>query len=131
MLGRTLVLAYCASGPYRHLTELVEQNQGVWFPWGYRLSRVADVSELRPGRAVELWEVDDTRAPSSARPVAVATVDFVQTSADYVAVTLRCYQGEVTADAASVLRGVAEGRMVFSVPAGVSKDARSLAGQYV
>ncbi len=122
MAGSALILTYCASGPYRHVTELLRQKPNAWFPWGYRLAHVADPSELKGGTAVELWEIDDTRRPSRAHPVAAGRLDLVQRTSEYVALTVRCNPGKAKADEESVLRGVAEGRMVFSVLTGRPRE---------
>jgi hypothetical protein len=117
--SKQVVLAYCSSGPYRHLAQLLAADSRAWFPWGYRSRQVSTdaSSRLVPGAEVEIWEVDDTRQPISARPMIVAHLDLVLTTSDYVAMTLRCCQGEPLANEADVLREVQEGRLAFEVHA--------------
>jgi hypothetical protein len=81
---------YCASGPYRHVRGVLAQQSHAWLPWGYRLGQdAASALRITPGDQIELWEVNDTRAPRSAVPVAVLTVDFVSVSSEYLALTLQ------------------------------------------
>jgi hypothetical protein len=121
------VAVYCASGPYRHVRRLVENAQVDWFPWGYRMRR-GDRVDLRVerGNDIELWEVDDTRRPSSAMPLVVATVDFASHSDDYLAMTVRPTDAEVEADAVSVLRQAQDGRML--APMDCTRQAAAAGG---
>lgn len=82
-----LIATYCARGPYRHVRDLVSAGAS-WLPWGYRTGCVQDELELAPGDLVELWELDDLRAPRQAKPVCVASVDFISRTEGYLAFTL-------------------------------------------
>jgi hypothetical protein len=119
MESRGLVVAYCSSGPYKHLTQLLDGDRSAWFPWGYRSQQVSPqaATRLERGAIVEIWEVDDTRQPSSARPMAVAQLDFVLDTGNYLTMTLRCGQGEPIATEEAVLEEVDRGRLAFEVPA--------------
>jgi hypothetical protein len=98
------------------VTALIQEHADAWFPWGYRASLISDSATLERGRRVELWEVDDTRAPSGATPVAVGTIDYVARTSDYVALTVQCHSDLPSAPADKVLDEVAKGQLVFSVP---------------
>lgn len=110
-----VVLAYCGSGPYRYLSDLLAADPKAWFPWGYRSSQVAsDVRErIAPGALVEIWEIDDTRHPTVARPMAVAMLDFVLDAGTYLAMTLRAHEGDPCVSTDEVLRGAGQGHLAF------------------
>src|SRR4051794_2733529 len=80
---------YCGSGPYRHTRRLLEDHRADWFPWGYKMprQRILDL-DLQAGDEMELWEVDDSRRPSAARPAVVGVVDYVSATDGYLALTL-------------------------------------------
>lgn len=119
MKSTGLVVAYCSSGPYRHLTQLLASDTRAWFPWGYRSQQVSPQAAARlvRGAAVEIWEVDDTRQPMSARPTAMAQLNFVLDTGNYLTMTLRCGKGEPIATEEGVLEQVHRGRLAFKVPA--------------
>jgi hypothetical protein len=112
MTGR-FVMAYCASGPYKHVASLLERNPGTWFPWGYNRRRIASDAMPTFGSEFELWEIDDIRQSRTARCMAVGSVDFVQESHDYVALTLRCAPGKPASTADEVLARADQGFLAF------------------
>lgn len=73
---------------------------------------------MTPGDLVELWELDDLRAPARAEPVCVASVDFVTRTQGYLAFTLRLRRQEHCLVAASDVLGAVgrERSMLVSVP---------------
>lgn len=82
-------LVYCDSGPYRHATALLDSEEAAWLPWGYARSSLAPNLKLGSGSEVDIWSVDDTRSPSSARFVVRAIVDYAAQHEGYLALTLR------------------------------------------
>jgi len=116
MTDSRVVFGYCRSGPYRFVTQLVHSQEGAWFPWGYRLSQLTAgaKSAARSGTTVELWEVDDTRKPNRAIPVATAIIDFITVADGYMPMTLKCIAGQLfTARESDVLIEVANGNLAF------------------
>jgi hypothetical protein len=116
MTESRVVFGYCRSGPYRFVRQLVESQDSVWFPWGYRLSQLTSgaKSAARSGTTVELWEVDDTRMPTTAIPVATATIDFVTVADGYMPMTLKSSTGlSFMARESDVLNAVANGNLAF------------------
>src|SRR6266542_451182 len=107
-----LVLTVCGSGPYRHVLSLLEREPAPWFPWGYRSSQLSSpaLSVTDRGIQAELWEIDDTRAPSKARPLAVVEIDHVLRTRDYVAMTLRGTEAKPVLPEAVVLSEARRGK---------------------
>jgi hypothetical protein len=98
-------------------------------PWGYRTKSVQQGLELRPGDVVELWEVDDIRAPRVATAVAIATVDFVSASESYLACTLRLRSDtSPIAAGADVVEAVRHGMLLSVVPAARLTQPLGIAG---
>jgi hypothetical protein len=87
-----LIATYCSQGPFRHVRTLLERPSS-WFPWGYRSERVQQGLRVQRGQLIELWEVDDTRRPTDATPIAVAEVDYVTHAEGYLALTLHRRDG--------------------------------------
>ena len=130
-----LIASYCARGPYRHVRALLDQPDA-WFPWGYYKQRVEPGLKPQCNDLVELWEIDDTRQPTDAAPVGMATVDYVSCAAGYVALTLRRTEALIPLSApAEVVRAasrrhlLASGPLISSVePAPLTALAQRLAG---
>jgi hypothetical protein len=116
-VARPLVFAVCQSGPYRFLGDLFEEHHVTWFPWGYRVRQLTKEAQERivRGTTVELWQVDDVRTPATASPLALAKVDYITHTQDYVAMTLRRVSGKPQAPPSSVLTSVREGALAFAV----------------
>jgi len=120
-------MAYCADGPYRHLRTLLDARPHTWFPWGYTKRRIEPNVDVRRGTEVEVWEVDDTRDPRKAEPVAICDVDFISETADYLALTLRTHPGRVEANQQSVVSRVRVGLFVFDASSEASHDGAARA----
>lgn len=122
-------MAYCASGPYKHVAGLLERDPMTWIPWGYSRHRIAAEPAPALGSEFELWEIDDVREPRTARCVSLGTVDFVQSFHDYTALTLRCRPGSPSSTEDEVLLEAGQGRLAFLSSAGRKdpvKDAQAV-----
>jgi hypothetical protein len=108
-----LVMAYCASGPYKHASGLLANQPDAWLPWGYDRRRITTDAAPHSGLGFELWEIDDIRKPHSARCVAAGTIDFVQERIGYVAMTLQCSPGRASCTEDAVLAQAARGLLAF------------------
>ena len=116
-MSDVLVAAFCESGPYRHVVRTLEVAPDAWLPWGYRTRQVRvglieglDLSQ----RKIELWSVDDTRAPSAVRFVGGGAIDFFVSTDDYLAFTIRCMAGALPVTGPEdVLQGVTAGVLLF------------------
>jgi hypothetical protein len=116
-MQETVVAVFCTAGPYRYVRELLKSAPDVWFPWGYRRCQVAiygpDVAALR-GREIELWAVDDTRAPTQAEFVGRGRIDFVIPTRDYLAFTIRSTNHSASSVAPdAVVERVRAGFLIF------------------
>ena len=123
--------AYCGSGPYRRVRELLETGAR-WIPWGYRVTPGQATALPAPGDVIELWEVDDTRSPSHAEYVASGVVDYINPADDYFAMTLEIENIAPRARESDVVWAVSQRRLLSQLevdvrcePVGSSREFAS------
>jgi hypothetical protein len=127
LVERRFVALYCASGPYRHVRRLIEEMHAQWLPWGYRMPALrAKELDVQPGDKIELWEVDNTRQARTAIPLAVALVDYVAVSDDYLALTLMPSSLPMLSNQAQVLAQARSRRFVEPLESFLSSDGEPL-----